>query len=180
MIQFLQSSAPLIACYLFIGIAQRASLRLGLHRKIQGNFDPIQRELRKRVFWTVYSMDVYVSTRLGLPIALHAEDIDQEYPLEIDDEFITPVGIIPMPPGRISAMVGVNAHTHLLDIIVQVVKHIYPVELTKHQGQSDDTHMISYSKIREIETSLQKWLNGLPLALQSQKRNHPVSTAWER
>lgn len=125
-------------------------------------------------------MDVYVSTRLGLPIALHAEDIDQEYPLEMDDEFITPVGLIPMPPGHISAMMGVNAHARLLDIIVQVVKHIYPVELAKQQGQPDGTYMISYSKIREIETSLQEWRDGLPSVLQPQEGSHPVSTIWQR
>lgn len=180
MVLFLQSSAPLIACYPYIGIAQRASLRLGLHRKIQGNFNPIQRELRKRIFWAVYGMDVYVSTRLGLPIAIHGEDIDQEYPLEIDDVFITPAGIVPMPPSRVSAMIGVNAHTRLLDIIVQVVKHIYPVELAKLQGQPDNTYMISYSKIKEIETRLQEWMDGLPLALQSQGGTQPVSIPLER
>lgn len=180
MVLFLQSSAPLIACYPYIGIAQRASLRLGLHRKIQGNFDPIQRELRKRIFWTVYGMDVYVSTRLGLPIAMHAEDIDQEYPLEMDDEFITPVGVVPMPAGRVSGMIGINAHSRLLDIIVQVVKHIYPVELAKRQGQPDNTYMISYSKIQEIETNLQQWIDGLPLALLSQEGSHPAPAALER
>ncbi|KAL6900051.1 hypothetical protein GGI43DRAFT_423177 [Trichoderma evansii] len=180
MILFLQSSTQLIACYPYIGIAQRAPLRLGLHRKIQGNFDPIQRELRKRIFWTVYSMDVYISTRLGLPIAIHDEDIDQEYPLEMDDEFITTVGVVPMPPGRVSAMIGVNAHTRLLDIIVQVMKHIYPIELAKLQGQPDNTYMISYSKIRDIEASLQEWIAGLPSALQSQEGSHSVSTIWER
>lgn len=145
MVLFLQSSAPLVACYPYIGIAQRASLGLGLHRKIQSNFDPIQRELRKRIFWTVYGIDVYVSTRLGLPIAIHTEDVDQEHPLEMDDEFITPVGIVPMPPGRISAMIGINAHSRLLDIIVEVVRHIYPVELAKRQRHPDNMYMISYS-----------------------------------
>lgn len=114
-------------------------------------------------------------------MAIHGEDGDQEYPLEMDDEFITPVGIVPMPPGRVSAMIGVNAHTRLLDIIVQVVKYIYPVELAKRQGQPDNTYMISYPKIQEIEASLQEWMDGLPSALQSQGGSHlPVSTTWER
>lgn len=69
-------------------------------------------------------MDIYVSTLLGLPLLVSSDDIDQEYPLEVDDEYITPAGILPMPVGRTSLMMGVNAHTRLVDIIVKVVKYV--------------------------------------------------------
>ncbi|KAK1252243.1 LOW QUALITY PROTEIN: hypothetical protein MKX08_003430 [Trichoderma sp. CBMAI-0020] len=131
-------------------------------------------ELRERSSWTVYSME------FGLPMAIYAEAVDQEYPLKMDDEFITPVGIILMPPDHISAMTGVKAHKSVLDIIVQVVRHIYSVELAKRQGQLDNMYKISYSRSRGIETSLQGWRDGLPFALQSQEGSHPVSTTGER
>jgi hypothetical protein len=177
MVLFLQSSAKLSTCYSYVGIAQRAALRLGLHRSVIANFNPIEREMRKRLFWTVRKMDVYVSTLLGLPQMVSDEDIDQEYPLEIDDDFITPTGILPMPPGRISLMAGANAHARLVDIIVKVIKYIYPVKHAKHRSKGDQTYMVSHSKIREIERDLQSWMEALPSAL---RPGDEVSAELER
>src|SRR5437762_5199435 len=94
MVLFLQSSANLSTCYSYIGVALRSSLRLGLHRSISNSFNPIERETRKRVFWIVRKMDTYVGALLGLPKTLSDDDIDQVFPLEVDDEFITRDGIL--------------------------------------------------------------------------------------
>lgn len=140
MIMFLQSSAPLADCYSYLGIAHRAALRLGLHRKIQiGTFDPIECELRKRIFWVVRSMDVCVSIRLGLPMSIDSDDFDQDYPLELDDKCITPAGLLPMPSGRVPRMAVANAHASLADIVVTIVKNVYPVKLAKYQEKPDKT-----------------------------------------
>ncbi|KAI1957177.1 Gypsy retrotransposon integrase-like protein 1 [Ophidiomyces ophidiicola] len=162
MILFLQSSANVSTCYSYIGIALRASLRLGLHRSVSANFSPVELETRKRVFWVVRSMDVHVSTILGLPWMLSADDIDQELPLGIEDEFITPDGILPVPSGSVSLMAGVNAHIRLSQILLKVTKYIYPVKAANLS--SGHTYMVSHSKIREIERDLQLWKEDLPEA----------------
>lgn len=118
-------------------------------------------------------MDIYVSTLLGLPQMVSNQDIDQEYPLDIDDEFITHNAILPMPADRISFMAGANAHTRLAEIMVKVVRYIYPVKLTKSQSKSDHTYMVSHSKIREIERDLQSWMESLPPALRPGSEVHP-------
>lgn len=177
MVLFLQSTAKLSTCYSYVGIALRASLRLGLHRKVDANFDPVETELRKRIFWTVRKMDIYVSSLLGLPQMVSEEDIDQEYPLDIDDESITPTGILTPPPDRISWMEGPNALVTLSDIMVKVVKYIYPVKSAKHKSESDHTYMVSHSKIREIERDLQTWMENLPSVL---RPGHEVSPSLER
>ncbi|EGE79876.1 C6 transcription factor [Blastomyces gilchristii SLH14081] len=160
MILFLQSSANISTCYSYIGIALRASLRLGLHRSVSANFNPIELETRKRVFWVVRKMDVHVSTILGLPSMLSEDDIDQEYPQAIDDEFITAEKILPIPPNHITLMAGVNAHIRLGRIVMKVVKYIYPVKVA-NQG-ANHTYMVSHSKIRELERDLQAWHEDLP------------------
>ncbi|KAI5286007.1 hypothetical protein KEM55_000440, partial [Ascosphaera atra] len=99
MIIFLQSSASISTCYSYIGIALRSALRLGLHRSVTASFNYVEQEMRKRVFWVVRKMDVHVSTVMGLPSMLTDDDIDQEYPLAVDDEYITPTAILPMPEG---------------------------------------------------------------------------------
>jgi hypothetical protein len=105
-------------------------------------------------------MDVHVSTILGLPMLLSQDDIDQEYPLAIDDEYITPTGIIPMPPKHISLMAAVNAHMRLAHIVLKVVKYIYPVKAAN--PGLNHRYMVSHSKIREIERDLQTWTEQLP------------------
>ncbi|PGH18110.1 hypothetical protein AJ79_00738 [Helicocarpus griseus UAMH5409] len=160
MILFLQSSANISTCYSYIGIALRASLRLGLHRSVSANFNPIELETRKRVFWVVRKMDVHVSTILGLPPMLSADDIDQEYPQAIDDEYITAEGILPMPPNHVTLMAGVNAHIGLSEIVMKVVKYIYPIKIANRGA--NHTYMVSHSKIRELERDLQAWHENLP------------------
>ncbi|KAJ6170600.1 hypothetical protein N7485_007946 [Penicillium canescens] len=165
MVLFLQSSAKLSTCYSYVGIALRSSLRLGLHRTVATDFNPIERELRKRIFWVVRKMDVYVSTLLGLPQMLSDDDIDQEYPMEIDGDFITTQGIIQQPSNYTPLMAGCNAHTRLSNIILKVVKYIYPVKNARYRSKSDQRYMVSHSKIREIERDLQNWMEELPPAL---------------
>ncbi|CAG8008833.1 unnamed protein product [Penicillium salamii] len=165
MVLFLQSSAKLSTCYSYVGIALRSALRLGLHRSVAADFNPIERELRKRIFWVVRKMDVYVSTLLGLPQMLSDDDIDQEYPIEVDGDFITTEGITQPPSNYTPLMAGCNAHTRLSVIILKVVKYIYPVKNARYRSKSDQRYMVSHSKIREIERDLQNWMEELPPAL---------------
>ncbi|KGO42093.1 Transcription factor, fungi [Penicillium expansum] len=165
MVLFLQSSAKLSTCYSYVGIALRSALRLGLHRSVAADFNPLERELRKRIFWVVRKMDIYVSTLLGLPQMLSDDDIDQEYPMEVDGDYITTEGITQPPSNYTPLMAGCNAHTRLSNIILKVVKYIYPVKNARYRSKSDQRYMVSHSKIREIERDLQNWMEELPPAL---------------
>jgi len=164
MILFLQSTAKLATCYSHIGIALRACCRLGLHRNIKNNFNPIEQEERKRVFWLIRKLDAYVGALVGLPIMLSEEDVDQQLPIEVDDEYITAAGILPMPPGRFSLMSAGNAHNRLVSILQKVVKFIYPTKGIECTNPGEP-YSISHSRIREIEKDLQKWMDDLPVEL---------------
>ena len=166
MIMFLQSSAKLATCYSYIGIALRSAIRMGMHRSISRSFNPIELETRRRVFWTIRKMDIYVGALLGLPKMLSEEDIDQDLPQEVDDEFITAEKILPMPIGRVSRIAAANAHTRLLKILQKVVRYIYPIKGLAHKGnQSNQTYVVSHAKIREIERDLQEWMETLSMSL---------------
>lgn len=60
MIMFLQCSAKLSTCYSFIGVALRSALRMGLHRSFSDSFNPIEAEMRRRCFWIIRKMDIFV------------------------------------------------------------------------------------------------------------------------
>jgi len=113
-------------------------------------------------------MDTYVSALLGLPQLLSNDDIDQELPLEVDDEYITKEAIHPMPPGTTSLYAASNAHTRLMEILSKVVKYIYPTKGNLEpstKGTTTTPYMISHRKIQEVERDLAEWLDKLPLAL---------------
>ena len=163
MILFLQSSSRLSTCYSHIGVVLRSSIRMGLHRSVAFHFNPIEEQIRQRIFWTVRNMDAYVSALLGLPNLLSEEDIDQELPREVDDECITYDEITPMPDGRLSLMTAFNAHIRLVKILLKTVRHIYPIK--PDEARLDRSYAVSHSKVREIEQDLQQWMESLPIAL---------------
>ncbi len=167
MIIFLQSTAKLSTCYSYLGVALRACCRLGLHRHVNNEFNPVEREERKRTFWLIRRMDTYVAAMLGLPNMLSDEDIDQELPREIDDEFISEEGIRPMPPNHFSLMAAANAHTKLVFILQKVVRDIYPIKGFKRREENHpgDGYSISHSRIRQIERDLQAWMDDIPTQL---------------
>ncbi|KAF1979334.1 hypothetical protein BU23DRAFT_576945 [Bimuria novae-zelandiae CBS 107.79] len=174
MIQFLQSTAKLSTCYSYIGVALRSAIRMGLHRSFSVNFTPIESETRKRLFWVIRRMDTYVGAMLGLPLFLEDEDVDQDYPTEVDDEYITETEILPMPEGKISIMHASNAHAKLIQILSKICKYVYPTKGTQHGGKHSVTYSVSYSKIREIEQNMQRWLDELPMALKPGSEAPPV------
>lgn len=172
MILFLQCTASLSTCYSYIGNALRSSLRMGLHRNLAAHFNPIERETRRRLFWIVRKMDTYVSASLGFPRMLSDDDIDQEMPIEVDDEYITEDSILSMPEGVTSLFAASNAHTRLTFILSKVIKYVYPTKGLEESlqsctkaGRTRSFYAISHARIREIEQDLADWLDKLPMAL---------------
>ena len=169
MILFLQATSNMSGCYAFLGIALRSSLRMGLHRHLcHAKINPIEDETRRRVFHCVRQMDTYVSAILGFPLLLHDDDIDQPFPTEVDDEYITKEAILTPPPGTPSFLAGSNAHNGLMVILAKVIKHIYPLKgveecVMNGPERPNATYMISYAKIKEIERELHEWFEQLPI-----------------
>lgn len=65
------------------GLIIRMALQMGLHRCPQRypSFSPTQRELRHRVFFSLYCIDRFICQSTGLPLSLRDDDIDGElYP----------------------------------------------------------------------------------------------------
>lgn len=174
MTKFLQSLAKLDTCYAYIGVALRSALRMGLHRSFSGDFTPIEAETRKRLFWAIRRMDICVGTMLGLPRFVGDEDIDQAWPLEVDDEYITDTEILSMPTGSVSVMAAFNAHTKIVRIVDKICKYVYPTQGSRWSGNHSMTYKVSYSKISELEQDLSEWLDELPMGLRPGGEAPPI------
>lgn len=65
---------------------QRIAIDLGLHRQTAAmeklGFDV---EMRKRLFWSCYTMDRQVSIPLGRPFSISDRDIDVQLPLDVEE-----------------------------------------------------------------------------------------------
>ncbi|KUJ14911.1 uncharacterized protein LY89DRAFT_649498 [Mollisia scopiformis] len=70
----------------YVGLAMRIAIDLGLHRQIAAmNKLGLDVEMRKRLFWSCYTMDRQVSIPLGRPFAIADQDIDVQLPLDVEE-----------------------------------------------------------------------------------------------
>jgi hypothetical protein len=92
---YLQAAALMHSRYSYILTAIASSLKMGLHQSTKSSLlDPIQQETRRRVWLGLRTVEIYVTTLLGMPLIIDDHDIDQPLPYEIEDKSITIIGIM--------------------------------------------------------------------------------------
>ncbi|KAL7325993.1 hypothetical protein PS15p_208393 [Mucor circinelloides] len=75
--------------YLYIGLAIRMAEDLGLHNKRGGGHTTIdlkQQEINKRLWWSVYWLDLCAALESNRPTMVDDKDCDIEYPARLEDE----------------------------------------------------------------------------------------------
>ncbi|KAI9827514.1 MAG: hypothetical protein M1832_004864 [Thelocarpon impressellum] len=95
------------AVYYVIGLATRLCQQLGLHEEetilragTEFELDPLEKDMRRRLFWIVTSMEYGLSHSLGRPSALSIgpDHIDVRFFAPVDDELVAASGILDGPP----------------------------------------------------------------------------------
>jgi hypothetical protein len=99
---------------------------------------------------------------------------DQDWPAEVDDDYITETGILPMPAGSVSVMVAFNAHTRIVQVLSKICKYVYPIKGLHAGDKNSVTYTVGYSKIRELEQDLAQWLDELPTSLRPGEEASPL------
>ncbi|GEQ69137.1 hypothetical protein JCM33374_g2808 [Metschnikowia sp. JCM 33374] len=170
MIIYLQCSARLSTCYSYIGIALRSALKEGLHRNLEvfhsrRKLDPIEIDTRKRLFYTIYKMDIYINSLLGLPGSINEDEFDQDFPIELDDELITRDSFhVDKQNGRLSSSACANHHTKLTMLLSRIVKELYPIKVKPKIGSSNPSPNI-HDTVTTLEFELKNWMENVPLEL---------------
>lgn len=136
--------------------------------------DLVIRELGRRTFWLLF-VGVKSVQQFGassgdfwMPPATPSEPYPP-LPLEVDDQYLTPTGILPQPPGVISMLVGFNANVR----IYSTYNTLSTMELAYGV---DDVFDWDRQK-RVLEQSLhavKQVLEGIPLELQLYPESHPT------
>lgn len=80
---FLHNNNERNAAWNLVGTATRMSFALGMHRpSMLACFRPLEREVRKHVFCTLYSFEQFLASSLGRPSSLQDIDVDIISPCE--------------------------------------------------------------------------------------------------
>lgn len=115
---------------------------------------------------------------LGLPLTLSDDDLDQDFPQEVDDIYITETEIKTMPVGYVPLAAASNANFKLSKILSKIVKAIYPLKgFRNDEENAPRTYSVSFGVIRQLESDLEAWKEALPSELKpggARQPWHPV------
>ncbi|KAH7132164.1 transcriptional activator protein-like protein acu-15 [Dendryphion nanum] len=131
------------------GLAVGLSQRLGLHQS-QKRFalGALTAETRKKVFWSLYTVDCLSAAHLGLPKLFKEEDVHCEYPVDADDEYVTEKGFMPTLPGESTKLSSALALFRLSRILAKVLADLYPAAAS---------HEISFRTMASLVDELEEW-----------------------
>lgn len=151
---FMQNMNRRDAAFLYIGMALRMAISLGLHQEVSSTtssntlpqLDEETREHRRRVWWSVYSLDRILSAKSGNPITIQDEDIGVKLPARLPNE-----------PAYCPAVV-LRHYTELSCILGEVTSTIY----RKTRSTEPKSGKRLMASVQSIVLSLSKWNSELP------------------
>ncbi|KAK4556732.1 hypothetical protein LTR86_006303 [Recurvomyces mirabilis] len=106
--------------WVWLGAAVRIAQDIGLHTE-RGPYPPVETEMRRRVWWSIYNWDRLLSLEIGRPLHIDDDDCDASEPTPVDDDAIRPTGVILPPQGKMGPN-GLMAVVPVVRITAQLKK----------------------------------------------------------
>ncbi|KAK3320463.1 fungal-specific transcription factor [Cercophora scortea] len=143
---FMQNLNRRDAAFLYMGMALRMAISLGLHQEVTSTspLDASAREHRRRVWWSIYSLDRILTVKSGNPITIHDEDIGVHSP-----------SALPHDPPYCPALV-LRHYTELSRILGTITQAIYRRSSTPQSGRR------LMAAVQAIVLALSRWRTNLP------------------
>lgn len=147
------------ACWKMTAITLNMAIDLGLHRSAREWVSPtsvpnlLEVEMRKRVFWSILTVHITISGKLGRPMALRPDDFDVEIPEPLDDELLDENGLDTSRPGKCGFLVSLEAFKHM-NIVMDLYNIIYAV-----RRPTPETY---FSTVRQLDHRIQQWYDQSP------------------
>ncbi|KAL5338455.1 fungal-specific transcription factor domain-containing protein [Aspergillus crustosus] len=82
------------ASWVWNGSAVRVAQEIGLHLE-SGPWSALEGEMRKRVWWGMYTWDRILALEMGKPVLINDQDCDIGLPCPVDEQFISEGGCVP-------------------------------------------------------------------------------------
>ena len=112
----------------------------------------LEGETRKKVFWCQYVLDRFSSALTGMPTLLREDDVQTEYPVDVDDENVTDTGFLPTLPGESTRISSALALFSVSRILNKVLDDLFP---------SKSIYDVYVSKMHALAGQLDDWLSSL-------------------
>jgi proline utilization trans-activator len=133
--------------WMLLGCASRMAMSLGMHREgATGEFDSIEREVRRRVWWTMYMFEKNLGLILGRPSAIEDSEVNVSIP---NDTLLDGSDV---PPGYVDFSV------RLTKISMEIKQKAYAPPPNSTQF-SDSANL---SVTRQLLLDLESWYGSLP------------------
>lgn len=123
------------ACWMMTTTTFNLAIDLGLHRSARqwASITPkrslLEIEMRKRIFWSILTIHIIISGKLGRPMALQFDDFDVEIPEVLDDTLLDDGGLNTSKPGRCGFLVGIEIFK-CQSIFMDLYNNIYAIRRT--------------------------------------------------
>jgi len=142
---YIHNNSERNTAFMLLGCASRMAMALGMHRDaLNANFTLNERELRRRVWWTLYLFEQNACTILGRPAVLDEVDINVSFPNEkiLDDCQCVPLNYV-------------EYTAHLTRIISTVRRKIYCDPAQRSES-------VKTSLAIQLMFELDSWYRSLP------------------
>lgn len=159
-LQHLRSFRKPGASWFLARLAVSLAVELGLHRSTKKGHpnrkvDYIEEEMRKRVWWCLYTIEVSICYKLGRPAGITAGDYDIELPERIDDDYLTAGGYLqrPEPAEGCNFDVGIELFK-LTPLFIEINESLYSVARPNRD--------IYVDLVEKLEKRLVQWREQVP------------------
>ena len=150
------------ACWMLSATTLNLAIELGLHRSAK-RWAPttpkrsvLEIEMRKRIFWSIYTIHSIICGRMGRPMAIRHEDYDVEIPQALDDELLTADGVDDTRDGKCGFLVGIESFKVAI-LFTDLYNSIYTVK------RSPSTYT---DTVHRLEKRIQDWREQWPQELE--------------
>ncbi|KIW34463.1 uncharacterized protein PV07_01241 [Cladophialophora immunda] len=169
----LNSSMQFHRMWVNTGLLVRTAQALNLHVDPSAwNIRVIEKELRKRLWWSIYSLDRFISLKHGRPPALDVKAGHSVPPTAVDDDQIFPTYIASSsgrPPSQLLFFIHLMDLIHISEISLSSGGSSAPWKLSQEvnhdANRNHDTRGAIYTQTSvalEQESKLSTWLDNLP------------------
>ena len=122
----------------------------------------IEKETRRKIWWSVYCLDRMLALALGRPLGVEDSDCDVELPVDADDEWLpeyfTGVQLSQKPP---SLMSGTIALVTLYQIAGRILRQVYAIDCCKDTLEPEKRVELQRS-VETLDLELASWFEDLP------------------
>lgn len=143
-----------IGNWILIGVVVRVALRMGLHRDPSHwpNIRPLEAEFRRRLWITLYHMDFFTSTQVGLPRIIKDSQCDARPPTNLFDDDLS-FEDDEMPPERPLTSPSILSHIIQRQAIIKVAAEIY---------DATEAGLPSSATIAALDAKLKRAIDSIP------------------